>query len=78
MKELSVVEMNAVSGAGWGLWAGAGVGFMSGVLSGFLICKMRGESHIPKNEEQAELNRMIVSASTVLGALSGAIAEARS
>ena len=77
MKELSVVEMNAVSGAGWGVWAGAGVGLMSGALSCFLISKMRGESHIPKNDEQTELNQLILTTSTVLGALSGAIAEAR-
>ncbi|MGP9420463.1 hypothetical protein [Ewingella americana] len=77
MKELSVVEMNAVSGAGWGPWAGAGVGALAGLLAVALTCKLTNETSENRTQEQGRDNRYIITTATVLGALSGAIAEAR-
>ena len=78
MKELSVVEMNEVSGAGWGALAGAGVGFLSGILAIALVSKITNETTKNRSQEQSDYNYIIAGTSTALGALSGAIAEARS
>jgi|GEM_PF-2472650 len=78
MKELSVVEMNAVSGAGWGAWAGAGVGALAGFMSVLITNKITKEAHESRTQEQGDTNVGLIATSTLLGALSGAIAEARS
>jgi len=77
MKELSVVEMNAVSGAGWGPWAGAGAGFVSGILALSLIAKVTNQMPEDRTHSQYQNDLGTLAASTVLGAISGAIAEAR-
>ncbi|MES4614859.1 MAG: hypothetical protein ACTH8P_13245 [Ewingella sp.] len=77
MKELSVIEMNAVSGAGWGFWAGAGVGALAGIVATYSLMILNKETFHDVTPEKNELNQHLIAASTLLGALSGAIAEAR-
>ncbi|KAA8727254.1 hypothetical protein [Ewingella americana] len=77
MKELSVVEMNAVSGAGWGPFAGLGIGAVAGFLSVLLTNKLTNETHANRTQEQGKTNAGIIATSALLGALSGAVAEAR-
>jgi hypothetical protein len=77
MKELSVVEMNAVSGAGWGPFAGIGIGAVAGFLSVLISNKLTNETYENRTQEQGKTNVMMIATSALLGALSGAVAEAR-
>ena len=71
MKELSIVEMNEVSGAGWNIWKGAGVGLLTGVMA---LAFHSSATNTPVNFKDKNAT-VVVDTATLLGALAGTMAE---
>ncbi|QMV50120.1 hypothetical protein [Ewingella americana] len=71
MKELSIVEMNEVSGAGWNIWKGAGVGLLTGVMA---LAIHSANTDTPINFKGKDAN-FVIDTTTLLGALAGTMAE---
>jgi len=71
MKELSVVEMNEVSGAGWDLIKGAGLG----VLSGMAILSLISSSIKNPVDFDDTNNANILGSSMAIGILSAFVSR---
>jgi len=71
MKELSVVEMNEVSGAGWNIWKGAGVGLLTSIVA-MAVHSAATDTPVNFNGKDAGF---VMDTATLLGALAGTMAE---